>query len=802
MNDKVADKTQSRIRLTQEILKAELISPEVMNTILMEQDSQDCNVKALTKLLVKKTHLTVYQAQEIWKGRARSLRLGAYVLLDLLGEGGMGQVFKARHRTMERVVALKVLNEKLVKSEALVKRFHQEVRTAAQLTHPNIVTAFDAGEHEGTHYLVMEYVQGKDLATLLDDRHKLTVPDAIDFILQAARGLSYAHGKGIIHRDIKPANLLLSNDGIIKILDMGLARMARTDDSTELTKPGEVMGTVSYMAPEQARQSREADPRSDIYSLGCTLYKLVTGNPMYQGETAISILLAHQNDPIPSLNAPHLDVASELDDIFHRMVAKNQDERTSSMDEVITQLEQVSKTLTSPPREKPILNDSINDELTQFFSELDRTEATMIGTVNTHFQKTTTGRKSIEKRRKTGIWLWSSIGLGLALITLLVMFFRPDSQKTDQNRHNNNSESRTATDNSSGNLSNAESAIQEGQRSILSRRLDEVVDFDRHVANCILETGGQVTLDSGTGQVVVTQVSDLPSEQFQIVHADLYELKPLNKAEWECFSELSYLTTLRFLEQVSFSDEDAENLSALQLPTLTTLELQAGFDFTDLGMQHIASLRQLRTFALYGGRLSDQSLKWIAQMPHLANLHLSTQDTQLFSSAGLQILAQHDSIYQLGIDAPDMKDEEFAILMQLPELSEIALYNMPQISAEGFASLKDVEKLTWLSLNKGDYSNEQVAAIVVYAPGLKGLGLCGSQLGDPSLKSVAMLKQLTSLRLERCQEITEDGLSSLVSLPELRAVTMPAVSQLPHVTEDGLNQLMRKNSDIDWQFTN
>lgn len=284
---------------------------------------------AVAALLVQRGVLTEFQSQVLMSGSGAPLVLGDYVLLAKIGAGGMGEVFKAQHRHMKRLVAVKLLPAAVTNDEATVKRFQREVQAAARLSHRNIVHANDAGVQRGVWYLVMEYVEGRDLAAIVNEHGPLPVDEAVDCIWQAAAGLAYAHSEGVIHRDIKPANLLLDKQGTVKILDMGLARFDNSGDAADqqLTGTGQVMGTVDYMAPEQAASTHTADARSDIYSLGCALFRLLTGENVYQGATPLNKIVAHLNAPIPSLCQRRPEVPAEIDRIFHKMVAKQPADR-------------------------------------------------------------------------------------------------------------------------------------------------------------------------------------------------------------------------------------------------------------------------------------------------------------------------------------------------------------------------------------------------------------------------------------------------------------------------------------------
>lgn len=270
-------------------------------------------------------------------------KLGDYQITSRIGEGGMGAVYKAVHQRMGRTVALKILRPDLQQNEHLLQRFDREVRAAARLSHPHIVTALDAREEQGVHFLITEFVDGTDLDAAVRLNGPLSIREAIECILQAADGLEYAHAQGVVHRDIKPANLLRDSDGTVKILDMGLARIDMDDDPTavDLTKSGVILGTAAYMAPEQARNTRRADARSDIYSLGCTLYFLLTGRPVFCAETSVDTILSHINEPVPALSESRLGIPPQLEQAFRRMVAKQADERFQTATEVIAALEDV-----------------------------------------------------------------------------------------------------------------------------------------------------------------------------------------------------------------------------------------------------------------------------------------------------------------------------------------------------------------------------------------------------------------------------------------------------------------------------
>jgi serine/threonine protein kinase len=263
-----------------------------------------------------------------------------YRVVRLLGVGGMGAVYEAEHRVMQRPVALKVINRAYTANAAARERFRREVRAAARLSHPNIVTTYDAEDAGETHFLVMEYVEGTDLGRLVQERGPLPVDRACDYVRQAALGLQYAFEQGMVHRDLKPHNLMLTPDGRVKILDFGLARFASEAASAAgLTGTGLVLGTVDYIAPEQADNAHQADIRSDIYSLGCTLYHLLAGQPPFPSGTPIQKVMAHVEKKPQPLTELRPDLPEGFMPVLERMMAKKPKHRYQTPAEVAVALE-------------------------------------------------------------------------------------------------------------------------------------------------------------------------------------------------------------------------------------------------------------------------------------------------------------------------------------------------------------------------------------------------------------------------------------------------------------------------------
>ncbi|MBM4072976.1 MAG: serine/threonine protein kinase [Planctomycetes bacterium] len=295
--------------------------------------------RSLARAMVRMGLLTKFQAERLLAGRTNGFMLGQYRILEQLGQGGMGRVYKAVHQTMNRVVALKILAPHLVRTSKARKLFKNEVQNAGKLAHPNIVTAYDANEMGDRIYLVTEYVNGPNLDQLVRDKGPLPIDLACEIIRQAAIGLEHAHESGMVHRDIKPANLLVQhnpkNDGLtVKILDFGLSRLydPEKDDlpSAAPVKERTVMGTPDFLSPEQGQGVHDVDIRSDMYSLGCTFYYLLVGRVPFPGGTSLEKLNRHQNEDPVLLENYRPDVPETVADIVRRLMAKDPAKRFQS----------------------------------------------------------------------------------------------------------------------------------------------------------------------------------------------------------------------------------------------------------------------------------------------------------------------------------------------------------------------------------------------------------------------------------------------------------------------------------------
>jgi len=343
-------KVKTKKDFFQVLRKSRLLSPE--ERVDARAASQGISEpETIARQLVESGRLTRWQAGQILAGKTKFF-LGKYKLLKVCGRGGMGVVFKAEQPEV-RTVAIKVLHRSLLSKPRAVSRFMREMRLAAVLNHPNLVVAYDADQIRETRYLVMEYVAGKSLKYYSQKQGRLPISWSCECIRQAALGLAHVHERGLVHRDVKPSNLLVISDSLskrprIKILDVGLSRfVSEADEDDGLTKAGQILGTMDYMAPEQIKDARTADIRADIYSLGATLFQLLTGSPPLVGKSLMQTYMARMTQAAPLVSGFRPGISAQLDAVVARMLEREPDGRYHTPAEVAADLADVLSSGTS-----------------------------------------------------------------------------------------------------------------------------------------------------------------------------------------------------------------------------------------------------------------------------------------------------------------------------------------------------------------------------------------------------------------------------------------------------------------------
>ncbi len=351
---------ESTESLVQSLRASGLLTPLEWEALSEQVRIFNGDTNRLMRHLVDRGCLTAYQLRKVVNGHGSELVLGPYRILDKLGEGGMGRVFRARHVRHNRVVALKVVREHLLSKPTARGRYEREVQAALALSHPNIVSVSHAGSTDGRYFIEMEFVDGLDLARMVQMYGVFSVSEACEYARQAALGLHHAHEQGFVHRDIKPSNIMVCGSrhipeaeepATVKILDMGLVRMIGDEEGERgLTRDGTVVGTPDYMAPEQAKNSRLVDRRADLYSLGATVYFMLMGSPPFPDGTALDKIICHAEQAPPLLSSMRSDVPAGLARIVEKLMAKHTRQRFATAEEVAVALQPWTAIASEPGR--------------------------------------------------------------------------------------------------------------------------------------------------------------------------------------------------------------------------------------------------------------------------------------------------------------------------------------------------------------------------------------------------------------------------------------------------------------------
>jgi len=327
------------------VVEQRLATPEEVHRCQALQATEAANDRTMTlaSLLVREGVVTRRQIERVKQAieASRGQQIPGYQILSKLGSGAMATVFRARQISLDRVVAIKVLPKRLSESPDYVERFYKEGKAAAKLNHPNIVQAIDVGEVGGYHYFVMEYVEGRTLFDDLAAGKVFSEAEALDIVIQIARALEHAHQRGFVHRDVKPKNIMLTPQGVAKLADMGLAR-ATSDAQAAQAEAGKAFGTPYYISPEQIRGEVDIDFRADIYSLGATLYHLVTGQVPFDGPTPAAVMHKHLKEPLVPPDHLNTALSAGLGEVVEVMMAKDRNQRYSATSDVLVDMQAIA----------------------------------------------------------------------------------------------------------------------------------------------------------------------------------------------------------------------------------------------------------------------------------------------------------------------------------------------------------------------------------------------------------------------------------------------------------------------------
>jgi len=747
--------------------------------------------------LVKKRKLTRFQAEEAARGRAERLVLGNYLLLERIGAGGMGQVFKARHRRMDREVAIKVLSPDLVRRPGAIARFEREVRAAAKISHPNIITAFDADHAGGLHFLVMEYVQGVDLSALVKKQGPLSVSKTLDVALQAAKGLEAAHAAGVVHRDIKPGNLLLDTKGMVKVLDLGLARVGgvgESDGSSDLTNTGSVMGTVDYMAPEQAIDTKHADGRADIYALGCTMHWLLVGKAPYGGETMMAKLLAHREAPIPSLQSERADVPDGVEALFRRMVAKLPEDRYPTISDLIADLKRLRAG--QPPAETTMqLSTGPADDAFPSLPDLASLAA----------QSPSRRRgllASLDAAGRRVVWSIVAAGaIGMAVLAAIIVSMQTrdgtvvvevDQPGAEVRVLDGDGQMEIVTEGGAGTVT---IAVDPGKHRLVVAK----DGFEAYAEEFVLTSGGRREIAAKLVPLKdrKTDPKPLPASPGSAPGAAASEPLPASldavaerrAAEWAqqhgagleiataggrvsvaagaaLPDEAFAVVAIRRPQRIDWARETLD-----VLPDLAGLELLDLFDtqVTPAALRSIARCRSLRDLSLQRCGIDDADVATLAPLPALAKLRLTDESV---TDAVIPVIAKHVGLVALHVGNTALRCARLGELEACPDLADLQIGGcwLDPGWADGVARLTSLRSLELSFTTAGD---DDLAALRRLAR-LEYLSLRGTSVGDGVVDSLLAMPALRICEAE-LTAITDSGMRRLVEGLNGRATVNPSL---------------------------
>ena len=580
--------------------------------------------------------------------------IGNYRLIEQIGKGGMGAVYRATHSHLKKQVVVKLILNNRVDDATQVQRFYREMEVIGSLDHANIVKATDAGEIDGTCFLVMEYLDGHDVKSILNAEKKIPLSSACYILRQVANGLQYIHNHQLIHRDIKPSNLFLTTDGQVKILDLGLAGL-KQGECSDLTDSNCIMGSVYYMAPEQAQNVKKIDQRADIYSLGCAFYQMLTGRPPFKKPSQLETIIAHRETPPPHLRVPIPDIPPEIEALFQSMMKKDPEERIQTMAEVVEILDHFLYQRSELP-----LSDSSETRFTES-QELKQlcTNARLSPAIEALQQTATTQYRQLGETAPQSKKLISSsifIACALGVAGTLIWLKKPNAVPTTAE----NQTIQTA-------------GIVTGNQSVINpeRERKAAVWFLNH--RCELWISGENS--------PINQIESLPDREFSIIRID-FKPQPITP---ELLAPLEGLSRLEELNMFNCRIAPGSLQPLDNMLSLMKLDLHST-GITDADLAVVSSLKNLTNLSIHKNpKLTDQGLQHLSELQNLASVNLARLNV---SDKGLKFLQTNPALNWVNLEDTNTSDVSVPAIKELQSMDKLYL-KQSQITEEGFLEIKN-----------------------------------------------------------------------------------------------------------------
>ncbi|QDT41504.1 Serine/threonine-protein kinase PrkC [Gimesia alba] len=577
--------------------------------------------------------------------------VGNYHLIKKIGQGGMGVVYLAIHAHLKKQVVLKLLLNSDWENSNQTQRFYREMELVGQLDHPNIVKATDAGETDETCFLVMEYLEGHDLKKILKIERALSITAACSILRQAANGFQYIHNNNLIHRDIKPSNLFLTTAGKIKILDLGLAGLSHSERSfSDLTDSNCIMGSAYYMAPEQALNVKSIDQRSDIYSLGCTFYQLLTGRLPFKKNTPVETIIAHREDTAPHLSDYLPEIPEPLEELFQSMIQKDPNDRIQTMAEIVKKIDAfLAQEEDIHFSETSDTNLTHSQELIQLCQNTDLSPP--VEALNQY--SSTLFQPTYRFWNKKNILL---LIMGVVLLNTGLLYFMGFN-------------------------------LPQPHPIPIPKISPEEAQNQRAAAEWALKHECELTLRlaSGSNILVNNTSKGLPKNDFQILKLKLYHDQPLDKNFLSPLKNIMSLKELR-LDDCVLGDDALVPIKGLT--SLTLLDIHST-NLTDKGLSHISELKNLKTLSMKSNpKLTDAGLQVLNQLTRLGDVDLARLK---ITDKGIAFIQNNPKLFKLNISDTKVSDASIPHIIALKVLKTLRIKNT-EISEKGIEEIRNAFK--------------------------------------------------------------------------------------------------------------